>query len=256
MTFDSAFLWAFFCVFLRASAMMLASPFFGAQTTPTSIRAMTTLSIAAALTFALQPSVGPLPAEMGGFALGLLNEIAVGLLIGAFATLVFSAFQIAGALLDLQIGLGASQILNPVDGVPATLLSQYKYTLAIVIFLLMNGHHLLFQAFVESYRLAPGLTQQSMLVIQDNLLSLIAQSALLGLQIAAPVMAVGLVVDAALGLVNKAVPQMPVMLVGLPAKLGLGMVALSVALPALVSGVSYGSELAAQSLTEVFRSAR
>lgn len=256
MTLDNGFLWAFFSVFVRASAMMLASPFFGAHTTPVSIRVMATLSIAGALSFVLRPSVGPLPEDLHGFTMALLNEAATGLLIGLFTTVAFTAFQIAGALLDLQIGLGASQVMNPVNGVPSTLMSQYKSTLAIVIFVMLNGHHMLVQAFLSSYRLMPMLGESSIPALQNGIVGLVAQTSLLGLQIAAPVMAVGIIVDAALGLINKAVPQMPVMLVGMPAKLGLGLVALGVGLPAMVASVSGATDLASQTLSQVFRAAR
>jgi flagellar biosynthetic protein FliR len=170
-----------------------------------------------------------------------------------FATLAFSAFQFAGALLDLQVGLGSSHVMNPVNGVPSTLIAQYKSTLAVVLFVLMSGHHMLIGAFVSSYRLMPSFTLNSLSAMQTGVVGLVSHTALLGLQIAAPVLAVSMVVDAALGLVNKAVPQMPVMLVGLPAKLGLGLVALSVGLPALVVSVNSGADLAGKALTQVFR---
>lgn len=253
MKLDSAFLWAFFSVFVRASAMMLSSPFFSARSIPTSIRVMATLSIAMALTFALKPSIGQLPGDMHGFVFGLMGEAVAGLLIGALTTLAFSAFEVAGALIDLQMGLGASQILNPVNGVPATLMAQYKATLSLVVFVLIDGHHMLVDAFISSYRLMPSFGADNALALQRAMPELFAQTGFLSLQIAAPVVAVSVVVDAALGLVNKAVPQMPVMLVGMPAKLGISLVTLSVGLPALVAGVGHGTELATRSLTQVFQ---
>jgi flagellar biosynthesis protein FliR len=48
------------------------------------------------------------------------------------------------------------------------------------------------------------------------------------------------VVDAAIGIVNKAVPQMPAFLVGLPAKMAMGLLALALSLPTLVSAVQSG----------------
>jgi flagellar biosynthetic protein FliR len=256
MTVDSAFMWAFFSVFVRASAMMLSSPFFGAQSTPVSIRIMTTLAISGALSYALMPSMGPPPENLYVFAVALANEAVAGLLIGAFASLAFSAFQYAGSLLDLQIGLGSSHVMNPVDGIPSTLMSQFKSTLAIVIFLMMSGHHMLVRAFMSSYQLMPVINVKHAAAIQSGMVEMVGQTALIGLQIAAPVLAVSLVVDAALGLVNKAVPQMPVMLVGLPAKLGLGLIALSVGLPALVASVNASADLAASNLNAVFRAGK
>ncbi len=58
--------------------------------------------------------------------------------------------------------------------------------------------------------------------------------------------------DAALGVIGKAVPQMQVFMVGMPAKIGIGMVAAAVALPALVNGVQYGVQLGADALSPIF----
>jgi flagellar biosynthesis protein FliR len=76
---------------------------------------------------------------------------------------------------------------------------------------------------------------------------------LLAIQIAAPVLGVSLVIDAALGVMAKAVPQMPVFLVGIPAKTALGLMAVALTLPALTGAVSNGIQLALQNLTPVFR---
>jgi len=75
---------------------------------------------------------------------------------------------------------------------------------------------------------------------------------LLALQMAAPVLGVSMVLDAALGMINKAVPQMQVIQVGMPAKIIIGMVALSVGLPAVVAGVNTGVETGLTSLLHIF----
>lgn len=240
MTFDSATLWAFLTVFVRASAMMLSSPIFGAQTTPVNIRVLTTLSVAGALTMALKPSLGPLPTDLGSMTFVLGNELLAGLLIGVTISLVFHAIQMAGSFLDFQIGLGSSQILNPVTGVPVTIVGQLKFLLALVIFLTINGHHQMIEAFVASYKAMPQLGYQAIDEVQTQIVPLFGQLALLSLQIAAPVAAVSLIVDAGLGFVNKAVPQMQVLIIGMPAKLALGFIALSITLPAVATAVDFG----------------
>ncbi len=252
MTLDSGLLWAFLLVFVRCSAMMLSSPVFGAQTTPIHIRVLTTMCLSGALTIALRPGLGQPPADLYPFIASIGNEMLAGLLIGSLVSLAFSAFQMAGGLLDLQVGFGASQVLNPATGVPSTLLSQFKYMLAVVVFLSLSGHHVLLRAFVGSYDAMPTFDVAGMQAIQVDLVALVTQSSLLAIQIAAPVAAVGFVVDAALGIVNKAVPQMQVLAVGMPAKIAMGVVALSVALPMMAASVSSAIELASSHLAKLF----
>ena len=65
---------------------------------------------------------------------------------------------------------------------------------------------------------------------------------LLAIQIAAPVTAVSLIIDAGLGLIAKAVPQTQAFQVGIPAKVAMGIAALSLSLPPLVAGVQTGCQ--------------
>ncbi len=247
-----ALLYAFLLVFVRCSAMLLASPVFGAQNTPLPVRIFTTLSISAAITLVVNPAKTAAPHDMGAFVMAIANEAAAGILLGFFMNLVMQAAQFAGSIMDMQLGLSMSQILNPVSGVQVTILAQFKFMLGTVLYLCMNGHHELLSAFANSYRTMPALGVSTMPALGANLLSLIGGLSILALQIAAPVMAVSLVVDAALGLISKAVPQMQAMLVGAPAKIMIGLVALSVALPALATGIQSGVGYGMDSLTRVF----
>ncbi len=240
MSFDSALLYAFLLVFVRCSAMLLVSPMFGAQNSPLQVRIFTTLAIAGALTFALKPAIGPVPTQLYGLAGAVTKEALAGLLIGMFMAFVLQAAQMGGSIIDMQMGLSMSQELNPLTGVPVTVVSQFKYLLALVIFLCMNCHHQMIIAFARSYETMPALSYDTLPALRTGLASLIGNLSLLALQMAAPVIAVSLIVDAGLGIVNKAVPQIQAMLVGLPAKVILGMIALSLGLPAMTSAVSSG----------------
>jgi flagellar biosynthesis protein FliR len=255
VTLDSGLLYAFLLVFVRASAMMLSSPIFGAQHTPLNIRILTTLSVAAALTMTIKSHIGPVPQDLFSMLGAVANEAVAGLVLGTVVSMVFFAVQMAGSFLDFQIGLGSSQILNPITGVPVTVVAQFKFMLAIVIFLCMNGHHAMFKAFLHSYDAFPMLSMGSLAALQNHIIPLFGEMSLLALQIAAPVAAVGMIIDASLGMIGKAAPQMQVMLVGMPAKILLGFIALSATLPALVSGVDAGVQNSLDRMWSIWREA-
>jgi len=233
--------------------MLFTSPLFGAQNTPLQVRIFCTLAISAALTFTIKAHLGPPPADLYAFAMAILHELIAGALIGIFLTLVLEAAQMAGAFIDLQMGLSMSQTLNPITGVPVSVMSQFKYMLGLIVFLSINAHHVMLSAFVKSYETMPAPTMANLAGIQGSFIHLLTQLSLVALQIAAPVAAVSIVVDAAMGVIGKAVPQMQIFVVGLPAKIVMGMLAISVALPALASGVQYGVEEATHSLVTVFQ---
>lgn len=217
------------------------------------VRIFTTMAISGALTVAIGPKIGAPPADMYVFVMAIAHEVLAGLLIGAFMSLVLHAAQMAGGLIDMQMGLSMSQVMNPVTGVSSTIISQFKFMLAVVVFLSVNGHHLMLQAFSQSYGSMPGISMEHLPQMKDNLLGLFGSLSVLAIQMAAPVLGVSLVVDSALGIINKAVPQMQVIVVGLPAKLVIGMIALSVGLPAVVAGVNTGVGSALEGLMRALK---
>lgn len=253
MILDTALFWSFLCAFLRSSAALLSLPIFGGQTVPVRIRVMAAMALALAITPVVQPLVGVVPQDLYALAMAAGREIVMGLILGMFVTIVFAAFQIAGGFIDLQVGLGMAQAINPASGVESTLLQRFKSTLAIVVFLTMDGHHMVIRALIGTYRALPADQALHLGGLHEALLSTVGYMSLLALQIAAPVAAIGVVVDASLGFINKAIPMFPAMLAGMPAKILMGLICLSIALPAMVSGVSDAAGFAIDAMFQALR---
>ncbi|MBI1333403.1 MAG: flagellar biosynthetic protein FliR [Armatimonadetes bacterium] len=233
-------LFGLFMVFVRCSAAVMSSPLFGAQNTPVQVRIFTSLAISFAISLTVKGNLGHAPENLGGLIMVIANEVASGLLIGMLLQLVLQVAMIAGSFLDLQIGLGMSQTMNPLLGIPVTIIGQFKMMLGTMIFLSMDGHHMVIRAIIQSYKVAPTLTASDLGILQSGILHLLTNFMLLSLQIAAPVLGVSIIIDAALGLMSKALPQLQPIQIGAPAKLGLGMASISLCLPALVAATQSG----------------
>lgn len=246
MTLEAGLVWPFACLFARSSALMLSAPFSSASV-PVPVRVGFSAVLSMGMTPVLAEQVGPLPADMYSLAAAIAQNVLVGLLIGFTIQLVVQGLLMAGAFLDMQMGLGSVQVLNPMTETPVSLLAQFKYLLGVVLLLVTDGHHAMLQAFVQSY----GAPAPSMDAILEGTMALVTQSALLSIQIAAPVVAVCVVVDAAAGFVNKAIPMMPVYLVSLPAKIMVSIVSLGLALPLLASAVHGGLGRALDTLSRM-----
>lgn len=241
MPFNEAFLFSLLLVFTRVSAMLLISPVFGVGT-PIQVRIGLCACIAFALTPVIGPHLGAAPADLFGLLSAVGQEALTGLLIGSMLQMIGLAAQMAGSFLDLQIGLSTVQLLNPLSQTPSSLFAQFKYLLAVVLLVSINGHHMMIQAFVESYTISGPGTGLSPEAIQAGYVGLLGKFSLLALQIAAPAAAVSIIIDAAASVVNKAVPQMQVFLVAMPLKVVAGVLAIAVALPAMVTAVDAGVE--------------
>ncbi len=241
MTLDSALIVSFVSAFARCSAMLLASPIFGG-TVPVKVRVMFSLVVSFALVPVVREYHTTVPQDLMQLVLILGKDVVIGLVIGGMVQIFLSAFQMAGSFLDIHIGIGSAQLFNPMTGDTASPIGQLKFMLGLVLLLITNGHHLMFWAFVKSYGMAgPGIDTIGLL--QSNLLLFLGQMSMMALQIAAPVAAIAVVIDAAAGLVNKAVPQTQPFLLALPAKLGVGLIVLAVGLPALVVATQSGVDM-------------
>ncbi len=248
MSLDSVWLFAFLACFVRCTSMLMSSPIFG-SVVPISIRIM----VGMVLSLALAPVVRPyieMPREIIGLALFIGREAAAGLIIGSCVQLLLLSIQMAGSILDLQLGISSAQLFNPMIGGLATPLAQYKYMLGLVLVLLLNGHHMMLQAFVASYHMAPGFS--SLPGMMASLLGLVGHLMLVALQISAPVAGVCLLIDFAASLINKAVPQTQPFLISLPAKVSLGLFALSLGLPGLVVAVQKGLDFTFSALPHIW----
>lgn len=249
MVLDSQWLIVFMALFLRVSAMLLAAPL-TSTAIPVNVRVLISAALAFALAPTIQPGFGPVPDSVLALILLGTREVLTGLLIGFCIMLVVSAAEMAGGIADLQIGLMSAQIMSPVLGSSATPTSRLKVMLAMAMIFASDGHHLMIHALVRSYNVG-GLTISGLEPMQNGLLTILGQVMLLSLQIAAPVAAVGIVVDMAAGFVNKAVPQTQPFLLALPAKLALGLVALSLGLPALTAGLRHATDTTFQALGQM-----
>jgi flagellar biosynthetic protein FliR len=228
---DEAFLITFFAGFVRCTAMLLSSPLAGGVV-PVMVRIFLGVVVALSLTPVVQPFV-PVPTTMMDLIGLVVREAAAGLVIGMMLQFLVSAFQMAGSIMDLQVGIASAQILNPSTGGMSTPIGQFKFWLSLVLLFLLNAHQMMFKALVASYQL-PGVIGGNTGQIIEACLATFGQLMMICIQIAAPVVGVTVVIDVAAGLINKAVPQTQPFLLSLPAKLALGIVTLSLGLPGIV----------------------
>lgn len=169
-----------------------------------------------------------------GYIILFIGELLVGCTLGFITQIVFSIFRLAGHFLDVQMGLGVANVIDPEYGTQVPLLGNFQYLLALLTFLAINGHHVLITALFQSYRLLPigelHYTGRLSLYIS----SLVGEMFVIAFKIALPVLGALLITDLVLGVIARTVPQMNVFFVALPLKIGLGMGLLLIMIPLFV----------------------
>lgn len=255
MSLDLEWFWAFLVAFVRASGLTLVAPVFGSRLVPAPIRVGLSAVIALALAPLIQPHIGAPPTEWIPLMARLIGEAVIGIVMGYGVSLIIGAAVMAGEVLDAMMGFNLMQVLNPVSSFPTTLLAQFHYMLAMTLFALVNGHHWLLLALARSFEASAGLGHPS--AWAEGSLSMAMQLGgevmMLCVQIAAPAGGVLLVVDGAMAAVSRAVPQIPVWLIGMPAKIAVGVIALGASLPGLLSVSMRMTDLSLRYLENLLR---
>ena len=224
---------AFLLVFVRVTSFFVTLPLFSYRSVPASFKVGLAFFLSLIMIFTLElPFI-----EIDGFYILLvLKEMLVGLLIGLIAYIIMAAIQIAGGFIDFQMGFAIANVIDPQTGAQSPIIGQYFYMFALLLLLSVNGHHLMIDGIFYSYQLIP-VTQPWLPFSNENVVEFVVQVVnsmfLIAFQLAIPIVGALFLVDVALGIVARTVPQLNVFVVGLPLKIGVAFIAILVSFTVL-----------------------
>ena len=220
----------FLFVFFRVGALVLFVPILGSRQVPSSMK----IGFILFLSIVFFPLVQdrPVPEPQGIFELStfLISDVTIGLGIAFIARLIFTAVQIAGTVVDFQMGFGVVNVIDPQTDTQVSVTAQFHNIIAVLIFLAVDAHHFIIQAIVESFLIINPAEISFADITPEYMLHLFSGTFTTAVKIAAPIMAILFFLSVGLGLVARTVPQMNVFIVGFPLQIGVGllMVGLSI----------------------------
>ena len=222
----------FLLMLTRCSGIFLIAPFFGSLNIPVQFRAAAAFLFAVVL-FPVVDALGIVaaPSTMLAYGVAVLSELFIGWLIGFVAYVCFSAIHMAGKVMDMQVGFAVVNVMDPTSGQQIPLIGSFLYNLGIIVFLVTNGHHMIITALAESFRMVPILTMQPNLSLSMIMVNFVNGIFLTGMKVAMPVTFAILLVNVALGILARTMPQMNIFVVGIPLQLMVGVGVLSMLLP-------------------------
>ncbi|MEC2073121.1 flagellar biosynthetic protein FliR [Alkalihalophilus marmarensis] len=214
---------AFLLVFVRVLAFFSVLPIYGHRSIPTTHKIGLALMLSWIMIFTLDTPEVLIDAT---FFLLVIKEILVGLSVGLIAMILLYAVQVAGGFIDFNMGFMIANVVDPQTGAQSPLIGGYLYTFALLFLLAVNGHHLLLDGIFYSYQFVP-MDQVFLPFGQENIVHYIATTFnamfIIAFQMAFPIVGSLFLVDVALGMVSRAVPQMNVFVVGMPLKILVGL---------------------------------
>ena len=161
-----------------------------------------------------------------GLSLGLavIRELLIGFSIGLGATLVFTGIQLAGQIVDIQMGLGMVNVIDPTTTTQISVMGQYYFLVATLVYLAVDGHLFLLKGVVDSFSLVPLGQAHFSPGLGKEMMGLFSQVFFIAFRVGAPVIAALFITNIALGVVARTVPQMNVFIVGMPLTLAVGLI--------------------------------
>jgi len=219
----------FMFVLVRTGAILFTAPIFGAFNVPMQVKLGLTVLIALLLT-PLTPAVA-LPAAMTGLVISLAGEILIGAAIGLAVKFVFTGIEYAGQVASFQMGIGMASAYDPINSAQITVLGKFLSILTLLIFLTVNGHLMVLMALKKSFDVIPayGFTLSGELM--EGLIVFSKEIFILGLKFAAPVVAILIFVNVAMGIMARTVPQLNMFAIGFAVTISIGFVMILISLP-------------------------
>jgi len=212
----------FFVVFARIGSAMVLLPPFGEAFVYIRTRLVLALAISALATPLASPSIPAMPSSPMALTLLLTAEILVGLFIGGLARILLAGMHTASMVIAYQTGLAGAMAFDPTQGQQAAVMGRFFNLMLLVILFTTGLHHALLMTIIDSYRLMPPGGLPPVGDFAGQAIAFISGAFVIAMQVAAPVMVVGLLFYLGIGLVARLMPAVQVFFIALPLQIMLG----------------------------------
>lgn len=212
---------------LRLGVLAVMAPPLGASSVPVPVRVSIVLTLSAFLAGLTRSAVGTPTIELGALMTAALSELALGAVMALGLNIAFAMFSFGAHLIDVQMGFGMGQVLDPMTRQPTPVLGAAFSQLALLSFFALDGHHALMRGLVLSIEhFPPGAPWMSDLTL-GAVTRHVSQLFSLGFAMVAPVVLCLMLVELGLGVLARNLPQINALVLGFPIKVMAGLAALT-----------------------------
>lgn len=228
----------FILIFARTVPLAtVPAPIYGMRNIPTTIRVTFALFFSIFYIMMFKPTA-KIPTEIISFILMIIQELLTGFLFAFAASVIVSAIQSAGEIIDIQAGLSMIMLMNPQTHTQSSALGRLYYQIALMIFIVVGGHLYLLNAYFQSFTILPigafhfggEALQQFMKITSDVFI--------VGTQLSLPVLVVLFIVDFGLAMMNRVSPQVNVLELNFAMKPTTSIIVISILFPTLIGVIA------------------
>lgn len=224
---DWAELTRFLYITARISGFVLLNPILGRRNIPAAFRVGMTL-VLSVFAASMTTQAVPVPVGTVELAVRMLLELAVGFLLGMAVSFFFYIPQLAGSIIDTQMGMTMNQMYDPGTSANMSVTGQILNVLMTLLFFAAGGHLTLLRVFLTSGELVPYGQVSIGLPAYNLMLELFVECTLLGIKLSMPILAAELIAQVGMGVLMKVIPQINVFAINIELKVIVGLALLLV----------------------------
>lgn len=243
----------FSLVLLRMIAFVFSAAIFSTPNVSAPLRVL--FSLVLAMTVFPLLKIGASPGLAEDLVPSAAREVFIGLLIGYLSRLFFLAVSMTGDFVSILLGLSSAQLYNPMMQSQGGVIEHFHVLLGSMFFLLINGHHMLITAMMQSYDIV---AVAGTAPLKFGGLAEIAQFGgdllVITVKMSAPVLVAMLLANIAMGILGRAIPQLNVLVTSFPVTVLLGLGTMFVCLPLFVMEMHGLVDVTAMKLMQVMKS--
>lgn len=214
-------------ILLRLSLITFMFPIFNSRQVPYVFKVCFALAFSVILYPLLRETVTPIPFELPALLAVVVGELVFGIVMSLSITIIFTTFQVAGELINFEMGFGFAFVVDPQSGTQTMLFSMWFQLLALMLFLGLNGHHYLLKAVIESFRTLPIGVFAIDQALYDRIVILSAHLFVIAVKLSAPVVIALMITQLGMGLMSKFAPQINILMTSFPLTIFIGLLFMS-----------------------------
>ncbi|MBN1380263.1 MAG: flagellar biosynthetic protein FliR [Deltaproteobacteria bacterium] len=224
-------------VFLRVSAVLFVIPAFGERTVPARVKGGLAIIITLTVFPFVRADMPSLLQEAQTFAIftAMIGEIMIGITIGFAVRMIFAGVQFAGEMIGIKMGFYMANIIDPVSSTQVSIIAEFQYLIALLVYLAVDGHHIFLAAITDSYQIVTPLGYHFSGPLMKALIQFSGNLFITAVKIGAPVIAVLFFTNTALGIIARTVPQINIFIVGFPLQIAVGLIFFGLTAPIFVA---------------------
>ena len=232
MSFDMNQYMLFLFASCRVAGVIFFNPIFGRKSIPNVIKVGLTLVIALNAVYEIG-NISVINYTTIELILAMLKEFVVGLTIGFIMQMFLSVFHIGGDLIDMQMGFSMASMYDPTTKANITLTGNLLTAMYILLFFISNSHLALMNIVIKSFQVIPIGLQAISTRLGVYFIELFAAILAYAVQLSMAIVVTEIIVEVAVGILMRLVPNINVFVVNLQVKILVGLIVLLTIIPAL-----------------------